>query len=180
MRPLFPRQRTLLNSAVTYARCHVWTAPGWQVKTSRRVASRCSHVFGLLRGSHDRWPYCPPRIGSRSIARIQRCTGTSGLSRSPDRPALHYVLFALPTLHITPDVPAKPKPTENNRAFRKTSSSREERAASQKLLRRRSAPNVPVRRDTYEQTSGRAEGKHRALDRGRVGSISDPSTRITS
>ena len=26
-----------------------------------------------------------------------RCTGTCGLSRSPDRPALHYVLFALPT-----------------------------------------------------------------------------------
>jgi short-subunit dehydrogenase len=26
----------------------VWTAPGWQVKTSRRVAGRCSHVFGLL------------------------------------------------------------------------------------------------------------------------------------
>ena len=25
-----------------------WTAPGWQVKTSRRVAGRCSHVFGLL------------------------------------------------------------------------------------------------------------------------------------
>jgi hypothetical protein len=28
--------------------CHVWTAPGWQVKTSRRSIGRCSHVFGLL------------------------------------------------------------------------------------------------------------------------------------
>ena len=28
--------------------CHVWTAPSWQGKSSRRVAGRCSHVFGLL------------------------------------------------------------------------------------------------------------------------------------
>ena len=30
------------------AKCHVWTAPSWQVKTSRRSIGRCSHVFGLL------------------------------------------------------------------------------------------------------------------------------------
>jgi hypothetical protein len=30
-----------------------------------------------------------------------RCTGTCGLSLSPDRPALHYVLFALPTVPTT-------------------------------------------------------------------------------
>ncbi len=41
---------------------------------------RCSHVFGLLARSHDRWPQCPPRIGSRSKTRIRRCDGTSGLS----------------------------------------------------------------------------------------------------
>src|SRR6516165_864631 len=28
--------------------CHVWTAPSWQGESSRRVAGRCSHVFGLL------------------------------------------------------------------------------------------------------------------------------------
>ena len=28
--------------------CHVWTAPSWQGKSSRCVAGRCSHVFGLL------------------------------------------------------------------------------------------------------------------------------------
>ncbi len=27
---------------------HVWTAPSWQGKTSRRLADRCGHVFGLL------------------------------------------------------------------------------------------------------------------------------------
>src|SRR6516164_6439618 len=31
----------------------------------------------------------------------------SGLSRSPDRPALHYVLFALPTVTSTPESPAR-------------------------------------------------------------------------
>jgi hypothetical protein len=27
--------------------CHVWTAPGWQEKSSRRRLGRCCHVFGL-------------------------------------------------------------------------------------------------------------------------------------
>jgi hypothetical protein len=31
-------------------------------------------------GSYDRWPSCPPRIRSRSKARIRQCDGTSGLS----------------------------------------------------------------------------------------------------
>jgi hypothetical protein len=30
------------------AMCHVWTAPDWQGLSSRRVAGRCSHVFGLF------------------------------------------------------------------------------------------------------------------------------------
>ena len=50
-------------------------------------------------GSHDRWPLCPPRIRSRSKTRIGECDGTSGLSRSLDRPALHYVLFASQPSH---------------------------------------------------------------------------------
>ena len=28
--------------------CHVWTAPSWQEKSSRRRLGRCSHVFGLF------------------------------------------------------------------------------------------------------------------------------------
>jgi hypothetical protein len=32
--------------------CHVWTAPGWQEKSSRRGLGRCSHVFGLLERGH--------------------------------------------------------------------------------------------------------------------------------
>jgi hypothetical protein len=27
--------------------CHVWTAPGWQGKSSRRRLGRCCHLFGL-------------------------------------------------------------------------------------------------------------------------------------
>jgi hypothetical protein len=30
------------------AKCHVWMASGWQVKTPRRTLGRCSYVFGLL------------------------------------------------------------------------------------------------------------------------------------
>src|SRR5262245_35816875 len=30
------------------AMCHVWTAPGWQGKSSRCRLGRCSHVFGLF------------------------------------------------------------------------------------------------------------------------------------
>ena len=35
---------------------HVWTAPSWQGLSSPMQIGRCAHVFGLLRGSHDRWP----------------------------------------------------------------------------------------------------------------------------
>jgi hypothetical protein len=45
---LSPNFRRETESATSSALCHVWTAPGWQVKTSRHVAGRCSHVFGLL------------------------------------------------------------------------------------------------------------------------------------
>ena len=34
----------------------VWTAPSWQGHSSPMQIGRCAHVFGLLRGSHDRWP----------------------------------------------------------------------------------------------------------------------------
>jgi len=48
IRQLFPRKPKDLLTTVTADKCHVWTAPGWQGKSSRRVAGRCSHVFGLL------------------------------------------------------------------------------------------------------------------------------------
>ena len=32
------------------AKCHVWTAPGWQVKTSRCVAGRCSRAVRMTAG----------------------------------------------------------------------------------------------------------------------------------
>ena len=32
--------------------CHVWTAPSWQGESSRCVAGRCSHVFGLFGAVH--------------------------------------------------------------------------------------------------------------------------------
>jgi len=46
--PVSNAKQTWLGCAYTSGWCHVWTAPGWQVKTSRRSIGRCSHVFGLL------------------------------------------------------------------------------------------------------------------------------------
>src|SRR5262249_22242621 len=86
-------RRWLAKSAL----CHVWTAPSWQGKTSRRRLGRCSHVFGLL-ARHTRPLAIMPSADQVPVkSPHSRCTGTSGLSRSPDRPALHYVLSALPT-----------------------------------------------------------------------------------
>src|SRR4029077_17959780 len=42
------RKRTLTGNPPMSAKCHVWTAPSWQRESSRRVAGRCTHVFGLL------------------------------------------------------------------------------------------------------------------------------------
>jgi hypothetical protein len=38
------------------ARCHVWTAPGWQEKSSRALLVGAAMCSACLRGSHDRWP----------------------------------------------------------------------------------------------------------------------------
>jgi transposase len=70
-------------------------------ETSRRLDD-CPGVgpalaTALVATVADPKAFSPPRIRSRSQARIRQCDGTSGLSRSPNRPALHYVLFALPT-----------------------------------------------------------------------------------
>ncbi len=43
-----PQQPTLERTSISAASGHVWTAPGWQGKSSRRRLGRCSHVFGLL------------------------------------------------------------------------------------------------------------------------------------
>jgi hypothetical protein len=31
-----------------FRKCRAWSAPGWQAESSRPIAGRCSHVFGLL------------------------------------------------------------------------------------------------------------------------------------
>jgi hypothetical protein len=74
---------------------HVWTVPSWQGLFSRcrLVSAAVCSAFG--RGSHDRWPQCPPRIRSRSKARVRECMGV--------RPALQRPVGP-PKLHITPDV----------------------------------------------------------------------------
>lgn len=74
---------------------HVWMVPSWQGLFSRcrLVSAAVCSAFG--RGSHDRWPQCPPRIRSRSEARVRECMGV--------RPALQRPVGP-PKLHITPVV----------------------------------------------------------------------------
>ena len=45
--PIYPDKQTFSESDGMSQMCHVWTAPGWQEKSSRRRLGRCSHVFGL-------------------------------------------------------------------------------------------------------------------------------------
>jgi hypothetical protein len=54
--PLSAEKRRQNGHSKSPPKCHVWTAPSWQGKTSRRRLGRCSHVSACLRGSHDRWP----------------------------------------------------------------------------------------------------------------------------
>ena len=60
----------------------------WSVQPCVRPVSAVRMTAGhnALRGS-----------GPDQQPAFKGCTGTNGLSRSPDRPALHYVLFVLPT-----------------------------------------------------------------------------------
>jgi hypothetical protein len=41
-----PRKRTQVGRRGMSEMCHVWTAPSWQGKSSRRIAGRCSVTYG--------------------------------------------------------------------------------------------------------------------------------------
>jgi hypothetical protein len=64
---------------------HVWTAPGWQVKTSRRSIGRCCHVSGLLM---RRFPVAAGHNALREI-------GSRSKARSQKLPWHHYPFIAL-------------------------------------------------------------------------------------
>ena len=88
------------------ALCHVWTAPSWQGKSSRRIAGRCSHVFGLLARrtgplaimpSADQVPVKSPHSRMHWHMWVVLIAGSTGSALRAVRP---------PNLHITPDVGA--------------------------------------------------------------------------
>ena len=90
--PSFPKVPWLDGSGNSM----VWTAPGWQVRTLRRVAgaAACSGLLSAVRmtAGHNG----PPRIGSRSkTAALMGCPG-----HRIDGRALHYVLSALRMLAL--------------------------------------------------------------------------------
>jgi hypothetical protein len=84
--------------------CHVWTAPSWQGKSSRRIAGRCSHVFGLLARhtgplaimpSADQVPVKSPHSIMHLHLWVVLIAGSIGSALRAVRP---------PTLHITPSI----------------------------------------------------------------------------
>src|SRR2546427_9465464 len=84
------------------ATCHVWTALSWQGKSSRRVAGRCSHVFGLLvrhtgplaiMPSADQVPVKSPHSTMHWHMWVVLIAGSTGSALHAVRP---------PNLHITP------------------------------------------------------------------------------
>jgi hypothetical protein len=85
------------------ALCHVWTAPSWQGESSRCVAGRCSHVFGLLvrhtrplaiMPSADQVPVKSPHSTMHWHMWVVLIAGSTGSALRAVRP---------PNLHITPD-----------------------------------------------------------------------------
>jgi hypothetical protein len=84
-------------------RCHVWTAPSCQGKTSPRRLGRCSHVFGLLARhtrplarmpSADQVPVKSPHSTMHWHEWVVLIAGSTGSALRAVRP---------PNLHITPD-----------------------------------------------------------------------------
>ena len=97
-------------------RMYVWTAPGWQVKTSRRIAGRCSHVFGLLAryycplasyASADQVPISPHSTMHWHMW-VVLIAGSTGSALPAVRP---------PNLHITPDAPARSRSRRKGDGF---------------------------------------------------------------
>jgi hypothetical protein len=88
---------------LTERMCHVWTAPGWQGKSSRCSAGRSSDVFGLLARHTGPLAIMPsadqvPVNSTHSTMRWHRwvvlIAGSTGSALRAVRP---------PNLHITPD-----------------------------------------------------------------------------
>jgi hypothetical protein len=101
--PLLLPKLTLIGGSAMSAKCHVWTAPGWQGESSRPQGGRCSHVFGLL--ARHRWPLAiMPSADQVPVKRphstmqwhlwVVLIAGSTGSALRAVRP---------PNLHITPD-----------------------------------------------------------------------------
>src|SRR5689334_20461104 len=75
---------------------HVWTAPWQELSDVLQHWSGAVTCPACLCGGCGRWPYCSARIGSQSLARTLKCADPNGLSRSPERPFLHYVVMPSP------------------------------------------------------------------------------------
>ena len=107
-------QSRIRDDRVTHTGC-VRTHEFWMgcLRTSARSSgdfglfTRCRLGGVLLTVRDGRWrltliaeyQQSPEWKELADAARIQKCCGTCGLSRSLDRPDLHYMLLAFPTSH---------------------------------------------------------------------------------
>src|ERR1700747_1143040 len=100
------KSRSRLEAEIVALRSKCCTAPSWQGESSRRIAGRCSHVFGLL--ARFTWPLAIMPSADQgpvktSHSRMQwhewvvLIAGSTGFALRAVRP---------PNLHITPDVGA--------------------------------------------------------------------------
>ena len=90
--------------AVRPPNLHVWTAPSWQGKSSRYVAGRCSHVFGLFGAVH----MTAGHNALRGSGPGQKPAFDNALAQvgCPDRriDRLCIACCSPPNLHIVPDI----------------------------------------------------------------------------
>jgi hypothetical protein len=99
-----PRLRTQLGRRPRSEKGHVWTAPGWQGISSRLQYWSVRPCVRPLNAAHVTANHSALRgSGPGHKLAFDNAPALVGCP-DPDRPALHYVLFALPNLHITPDV----------------------------------------------------------------------------
>src|SRR3979490_1019273 len=75
---------------------HVWTAPWQELSNVAAALVGCGHVSGLL--MRQVWPLalmlCADRVPIETSH--LKCVDPNGLSRSPERPYLHYVVMPSP------------------------------------------------------------------------------------
>ena len=94
--------------AANDVKCHVWTAPSWQVLSSRLQHWSVQPCVRPLSAAHEAAGHNALRgSGPGQSHAFKNALALVGCPDRRKRPALHYVLFALSNLRITPGYPTR-------------------------------------------------------------------------